>query len=88
MTQILQEETYKYIPGEETDDIVMSIDWMAYLLEIFKLCEYCAGKMLSNKENVRSVGNSVNVQATPDCIKNLNKFKRGCNERALKGLQQ
>jgi len=61
MTQILQEKTYKYVPKEERDYLRMSIDRMEYFLEIFKLCENCAEKILSIKENLGSGGNNLNV---------------------------
>lgn len=45
-------------------------------LESIFICSYCSGKLRSNKELPRSAFNCLNVEATPDCIGQLNMFER------------
>jgi hypothetical protein len=42
MVEILLEETEKFVPEEEKQDVRFSTGWRENILDMFKLCEYCA----------------------------------------------
>ena len=83
MVTALLDETDRYIPMEERQEIRFSTGWRENILDIFQLCDYCACKMLSCKDNVRSVANNLQVKAAPECTATLKKFELALIRRVM-----